>query len=1006
MSVVNRFPSNKLLFFSALAIFVLALLPRLIHLGGFLTTDERFWIESSRDFLGGLISRDFPCPPKTEHKGEAVLVAGQGLACTLRAGHPGVVTMWSGSLGIWLYYLAARGNQSLLDFISVMPVKPVDPEIIPWVRLPAAGLAAVAIAITFFVLTRLLDGQGKQGYFVAVLAAILMALSPYQIALSRILHTDALETIFVTLSLLTAFYYWGNGASRRWLLASGALAGLSFLAKSPALFLVPFLALLGVWYLGWQWLSGQAKNVCSFRLFRRVMLDELSWLAIALLVYVLLWPAIWVIPGTVINYVFGVVFGYATELDDKGTYFAGSFVYDPGPLFYPVSWLMKTTPPVVFGVLLALFFWLKGNNLPKRDAFFGRLGYGSDNSSIERLLFLSLLFVVTFIIFLNMSSTKQIRYLLPAYPFFNIMAAIGWVWLAERVVPAAKHSAGKVITVFIVSLIAFNGLLVIFSFPYFFTYFNPMLGGIRVAHWLIPVGWGEGLDMAAEYLNQKPRAERLTVASWYGSSSFAPFFVGETLDYFQQKGNVLAGDYVVVYIYQRQRNLPDTELFDFLENYARPEKVIELAGIPYVWIYRGIGLDHHLEYARYHGLAELLGWEYTTPGIDPDHPLLRPGDSLEFDLWWEYLGKPAEEPFFVWLVGPDSRIWAETLTQPKPEAGQPAEWTNGKIVPETGRLVIPPGTPPGDYTIYIGFYPEKAPDPVQALLFDLGDNPRTVTIAPGSTEGVPSLIPLNIEAGPLRLVGWQSPDLAIKLDEPFELELYWQTLQDVNERYQLSLALLDKTGTPRWEWERTDPVSFYPTPNWTKDELVRSQLSVQPTQRTPGGQYQLALNIYAGEELVRTVPLLPVIIPGWERQFTLTDQINPVQALFNDGITLLGFQTETEPAYHPGDQFAVRLYWQAQRPIENDYTVFVQLVGQDGQIYGQMDAQPHNGDHPTSHWTPGEIVQDSYTFYVSQDAAPGDYELIVGLYQFETGQRVRLAQSDQTYEKVLDLRIE
>lgn len=1001
----ERVVSTKLKLYTLVAVFMLALLPRVLGLGGFLTTDEKFWIESSRDFLGGLLDSNFTCPAKTAHRGQLQLGASQGFACTLRAGHPGVLTMWSGSLGIWFHYLEAGSGKTLLEFIRTMPVKPVDKAVIPWVRLPTAVVTAGGVAAMFWLLVQCLKSQGWSGYFVAVIAAGLTALDPYEIALSRVLHTDALETTFLLLAVLAALYYWGHHLSRGWLLLSGGLAGLSFLAKSPALFLIPFIGLLGGWSLGRRCVNREGR---SAKTVLAGVQAGLLWIVAAGVVYGLLWPALWVIPTVVWGYVFSVVFGYASDLDDKGSFFWGAFVLDPGPLFYPVSWLSRATPLAVLGLLPAGWFWLKATpveagehrNANPRKRWLRWLGYDLDQEPIALLFFWSVLLVITFVAFLTVSETKEDRYLLPVYPFLNIIAAVGWVWLGERLLAiyprlwARRLGAG-----FAVLALGLNGLLVALNFPYYFTYYNPLFGGLNVAQRIVPVGWGEGLDLAAAYLNEKPDAAKLKVASWYGASSFAPFFAGQTIDYYKQKGNVLAGDYVIIYIHQLQRHLPDSELFAFLDNYAKPEKVIEVGGIPYVWIYPGVGLDHHLEYDRYPDLAELLGWEYTTFGVDPNHPVLQPGNYLDFDLWWEYLGKSPEAPFFMWLVGQDNRIWVETTTRPKPAAGDPAGWSQGKIVPEMGRLVIPRGTPPGNYTLYLGFYPVLPPNPVTALLFGLGNNPRTLTIERGLLPGSlpPGVEPRDVEVGPLRLLGLHAYHTGMQPGEPFDLDLYWQALADITQHYEVRLALLDDTNVTRWEWERTDPVTFYPTQNWRQGELVRSQLTARPDLRTPGGSYQLALKLYLAENEIETIPLGPVEIEGRVRQFILPDDIEQTEGRFEQGIRLLGFRLARKTAYAPGDPLTVELFWQTQAPLAKDYTIFVQLLGSDGRLYGQIDTQPLQGAAPTSQWTPGEVIRDSYTFSIAGDTLPGNYHLIVGLYQSETGERLKIEHSHDDF---------
>lgn len=733
--MVNLNPLAKhRIIITTLLVFLLALLPRILGLSQFLTTDERLWWGRSRDFFGGVISSEFACPEVVENDATAVLEPATGLACTLRAGHPGVTTMWSGSLGIWLYYLSSNTDQSLLEFVKALSVDPIDPYSIFWLRLPTAVSYAAFAALVFFIVNKIV-APARHGYWVALLAALFLALSPFNIALSRVLHTDALETVFVTLAMLTAFYYWTHSATRLWLLISGALAGASLLSKTPAFFSLPFMALLGGWYIGQQWLAGQT----GFRIgavIGRVIIDGLLWLVAALVAAILLWPALWIIPGTAIDFFLTVNFGYAGRGHEKGNFFLGSVSEDPGVWFYPVNWLLHTTPLVVGGLLLGLLFWLIGS--PNGDShqeggrlagLWRRLGYRPAATPIDTLFFLSLLFAALFTLFLVTSSKKQDRYLLPAYPFLHIVAATGWVWLGGQLARLRKLRGWSIQRSYLMPLVAvvilLYSIMLATTYPYYFTYFNPLLGGLNTAARLTTVGWGEGLDEAADYLNQKPEAKELTVVSWYGSA-FTPYFAGSSADYFEQKGPVISADYALVYINQKQRHLPDDGFFRFLAQQPL-EREFKLNGVPYIWLYRMPAVDYPFDHQRYDGVATLLGWEYLSP-VESVPPVVRPGDKLDIGLWWEYEGKSPEESFFIWLIGPDNGVWSRTVTAPTPDAGDPDEWALGQIIAEQGTLAILANTPPGSYRLLMGFYPETPANPDALLFFEPEDTPLGVQV--------------------------------------------------------------------------------------------------------------------------------------------------------------------------------------------------------------------------------------------------------------------------------------
>jgi hypothetical protein len=104
------------------------------------------------------------------------------------------------------------------------------------------------------------------------------------------------------------------------------------------------------------------------------------------------------------------------------------------------------------------------------------------------------------------------------------------------------------------------------------------------------VGWGEGLDQAAQYLNEKPDAKRLHVMSWYPIGSFSYYFKGHT-EYMTSPyvvtdsmwNEFLSSDYAVIYVNQWQRNLHN-KILDYLSQ-QEPEKRIWIDGIEYVRIY-------------------------------------------------------------------------------------------------------------------------------------------------------------------------------------------------------------------------------------------------------------------------------------------------------------------------------------------------------------------------------------------------------------------------------------
>jgi hypothetical protein len=113
---------------------------------------------------------------------------------------------------------------------------------------------------------------------------------------------------------------------------------------------------------------------------------------------------------------------------------------------------------------------------------------------------------------------------------------------------------------------------------------------------------------------------------------------------------------------------------------------------------------------------------------------------------------------------------------------------------------------------------------------------------------------------------------------------------------------------------------------------------------------------------------------------------HPLEANLDNQVRLLGYDLEGQ--FVAGDTLHLSLFWEALSHPKKDYTVFVHLVGEDGQIWAQQDSQPVTGYYPTSRWTEGEFVRDQYRLTIQEGAPAGLYTLQVGMYDANTSQRL------------------
>jgi hypothetical protein len=98
-----------------------------------------------------------------------------------------------------------------------------------------------------------------------------------------------------------------------------------------------------------------------------------------------------------------------------------------------------------------------------------------------------------------------------------------------------------------------------------------------------------------------------------------------------------------------------------------------------------------------------------------------------------------------------------------------------------------------------------------------------------------------------------------------------------------------------------------------------------------------------------------------------------------DRIRLIGFDLVSDQLV-PGSAIDFTLRWQTQYTVAAGYMVFVNVVDAQGNVVVQLDAAPTDGVRPTQSWRPGETIIDRHVLMLPITAAPGQYTLLIGLY--------------------------
>jgi hypothetical protein len=280
----------------------------------------------------------------------------------------------------------------------------------------------------------------------------------------------------------------------------------------------------------------------------------------------------------------------------------------------------------------------------------------------------------------------------------DFLAAVGWLGLIELLLhpfifkffkdalPKTQftHLLDRyIVSLFSIFLILGQVIPTFTYYPYYLTYFNPLLGGPTRAAQTTLMGWGEGMEQVAAYLNTKPNADTLYVAST-PSQTLLPYFAG-TGENFYTNDIAFRADYVVLYLAQMQRLAPSPEIVNYFQA-QQPEEVITIKNISYAKIYPGPkfilpDLPAGATPANI-GLADVIRLAgYKLPGP--------PSPNLQLTLYWHALAPLSlDYTVSVRARGVDGRLLGQADSWPVDGLLPTSLWRQGDYVADTHSLEL------------------------------------------------------------------------------------------------------------------------------------------------------------------------------------------------------------------------------------------------------------------------------------------------------------------------------
>jgi hypothetical protein len=455
--------------------------PRTLDLDRVVTVDEPVFLGMSANFYDALAHGQF--------------------ARTNQFLYPGVPIMWAGMAG----FLAELPNypqdhpaqiEPNLDYVLTTvdgPIREAGGN--PLTVLIAARTAKIALQAIVFLIAAWLSYR-LFGFAVAAVSAAFISFDPFLIAHDQLLHVDGLTGITAFAVMLTVANADLDETPTSWWALAGVLAAVCWLTRLTGLVLLPIMLLAIVFRAIRRFREGALTGKTAAQAVART-----AGIAVgaSIATTIALWPALWVDPVGTIESTLAAWIQAAGTPHPWGLFFAGRTVMgDPGALYYAFVVLFKITPFTFVGLaIVAIAVLLRGDTIVP-DRF-------------RRPIIILATFVAIYAAGMAVGMRKFDRYILPDFPFFDLLAAIGVVGVArllwaKRLVAwraaAATAAAGLVIG---------QVALALAQRPYPLAYDNPLFGGPPVAEKILMLGWGEGLDQAARFILSQPGGDEAVV---------------------------------------------------------------------------------------------------------------------------------------------------------------------------------------------------------------------------------------------------------------------------------------------------------------------------------------------------------------------------------------------------------------------------------------------------------------------------------------------------------------
>ncbi len=246
-----------------------------------------------------------------------------------------------------------------------------------------------------------------------------------------------------------------------------------------------------------------------------------------------------------------------------------------------------------------------------------------------------------------------------------------------------------------------------------------------------------------------------------------------------------------------------------------------------------------------------------------------------------------------------------------------------------------------------------------------------------------------------RLLGYDLETTRLQPGDELTFTVYWQALAPAPEDLTVFVHMLSQEGPLVAQRDTYPGLGKFPASSWRPGDTFsdRYRIVLDPYTYAPDvadlvvglytpGNGRLPVTDADGRTIGTGVTLTQITLTPLEGPYP-----NPVHVNFEDQIALVGYSLSAR-SVPAGQPFTLTLYWQALAPMEYEYQLFAQLVGEDYQRWAANDGFPNTSPKRTWKWAAGQVYKDSRVLDVAPDTPPGIYPLHLGWFGGPNNERL------------------